>query len=76
MLKRYFSQAALQVKESNLILTSPFNPITFPNKNHVFSLSDHQKQKHIDAILSQEQKALVQIMHQGHNIYFTGTILD
>lgn len=51
-------------------LTSPFAPISF-NKRVQVAMSDHDESR-IDALLSSEQKALVQKMHDGHNIYFTG----
>jgi hypothetical protein len=72
-IQRYFSQALLANEFSKLTLKSPFNPITFQRKKQVLTLSDHEE-KRIDSLLSQEQKELVNTMHAGHNIYFTGKI--
>jgi hypothetical protein len=73
IIHRCFSEALLAKDFSQLTLKSPFNPITFQKKKHVLTLSDHEE-KRIDSLLSQEQKELVNAMHAGHNIYFTGTI--
>lgn len=49
-------------------LISPFAPLCY-SKSIKVAMSDHEG---IDMLLSNEQKALVQKMHEGHNIYFTG----
>ena len=53
-------------------LKSPFSPICF-KKKEIVAMSENE-QTRIDLLLSHEQKALVQLMHAGHNIYFTGIV--
>ena len=52
----------------------PLMPFSSSSKKEIAVMSEEDESR-IDALLSQEQKDLVQKMLQGHNIYFTGIII-
>jgi hypothetical protein len=49
-------------------------PYSSSSRKEIAVMSEEDESR-INALLSQEQKDLVQKMLQGHNIYFTGIII-